>query len=143
MPNNFLLVGMFAALGWAAVNVVPPSPRTSSTSSPVAAASSPPTHAVPSGSPTPTITRPPVPLVRAPRTAAGSAAASDVPAAPAEPQKQDDVDKKAAKVAVEMDGYKRASIVGKTSNGAWRAKAYRGTTEVSLIVDGTGRVSLE
>ena len=46
-------------------------------------------------------------------------------------------------MAVEMDGYKRASIVGKTSNGAWRAKAYRGTTEVSLIVDGTGRVSLE
>ena len=42
-----------------------------------------------------------------------------------------------------MDGYKRASIVGKASNGAWRVRAYRGATEVSLIVDGTGRVSLE
>jgi hypothetical protein len=63
--------------------------------------------------------------------------------APTESQKRDDLDRKAAKVAVEMDGYKRASILGKTSNGAWRAKAYRGTTEVSLIVDGTGRVSLE
>ena len=42
-----------------------------------------------------------------------------------------------------MDGYKRVSIMGKASNGAWRAKAYRGSTEVLLTVDGTGRVSMD
>jgi hypothetical protein len=35
------------------------------------------------------------------------------------------------------------SIVGKVGNGAWRAKGYRGTTEVLLKVDGAGRVSME
>jgi hypothetical protein len=35
------------------------------------------------------------------------------------------------------------TVLGKASNGTWRAKAYRGTTEVQLTVDGTGRVSLE
>ena len=49
----------------------------------------------------------------------------------------------AAKAAVEADGYKRATVLGKASNGTWRAKAYRGATEVQLTVDGTGRVSLE
>jgi len=61
----------------------------------------------------------------------------------AEVQAQDDLDRKAAKAAVELDGYKRVTVLGKASNGAWRAKAYRGTTEVRLTVDGTGRVSLE
>jgi hypothetical protein len=53
------------------------------------------------------------------------------------------LDKKAAKVAVEMDGYKRVTIAGRTSSGGWRAKAYRGATEVLLVVDGTGRVSTD
>lgn len=141
MPNNFLLVGMFAAVGWVAVNAVPPSPKAVAVSSPVAATSPTATQAFPAASLSPVAARPPVPLVRAPRATASSS--SDAPVAPPEPPKQDDLDKKAAKVAVEMDGYKRASILGKTSNGAWRAKAYRGTTEVTLIVDGTGRVSLE
>ena len=57
-------------------------------------------------------------------------------------QTQDDLERKAAKAAIELDGYKRVSIVGKASNGAaWRAKGYRGTTEVLLTVDGTGSVS--
>jgi len=56
---------------------------------------------------------------------------------------QGDLDKQAARAAVEADGYKRATLVGKASNGSWRAKAYRGTTEVWLTVDGTGRVSLD
>jgi hypothetical protein len=62
---------------------------------------------------------------------------------PDEPKVQDDLDSKAAKTAVETDGYKRVSIVGKASNGVWRAKAYRGPTEVLLTVDGTGRVSMD
>jgi len=56
-------------------------------------------------------------------------------------QTQDDLERKAAKAAIELDGYKRVSVVGKASNGAWRAKGYRGTTEVLLTVDGTGSVS--
>jgi hypothetical protein len=60
-----------------------------------------------------------------------------------EEKAQDDLDRKAAKEAVEADGYKRATVVGKGSNGTWRAKAYRGTTEVQLTVDGTGRVTLD
>ena len=61
----------------------------------------------------------------------------------AEQKAQDDLDRKAAKAAVEADGYKRAIVVGKRSNGIWRAKAYRGRTEVQLTVDGTGRVTLD
>ena len=53
------------------------------------------------------------------------------------------MDRTAARAAAELDGYRRVSIVGKASSGAWRVKAYRGTTEVLLTVDGTGRVSLD
>ena len=53
-------------------------------------------------------------------------------------QAQDDLDLKAAKAAIEADGYKGVSLLGKGTDGAWRAKAYRGTTEVHLMVDGTG-----
>lgn len=47
----------------------------------------------------------------------------------------------AARAAAEADGYKRVSIVGKGSDGAWHVKEYRGATEVLLIVDGMGRVT--
>jgi hypothetical protein len=92
--------------------------------------------------------RAPVPLVRkvrasVPSPTAASATAAAAPVPDAEVQAQDDLDRKAAKAAVELDGYKRATVLGKASNGAWQAKAYRGTTEVRLTVDGTGRVSLE
>ncbi len=60
-----------------------------------------------------------------------------------EQQAQEDLDRRGANAAIELDGYKRVSIVGKASNGAWRAKGYRGTTEVLLTVDGTGRVSVD
>jgi uncharacterized iron-regulated membrane protein len=88
--------------------------------------------------------RAPVPLVRNVRTpVAPPTAAPDAPMPDAQMQAQDDLDRKAAKAAVEADGYKRATVLGKGSNGTWRAKAYRGTTEVRLTVDGTGRVSME
>ena len=60
-----------------------------------------------------------------------------------EQQAQEDLDRRGAKETIELDGYKRVSIIGKASNGAWRAKGYRGTTEVLLTVDGTGRVSVD
>jgi hypothetical protein len=58
-------------------------------------------------------------------------------------QAQDDLDKRAAKAAIEADGYKRVNVLGKGANGSWRATAYRGSTEVQLTVDGTGRVSVD
>jgi hypothetical protein len=66
-----------------------------------------------------------------------------VPAAPAEQPSDDELAKRAAKAAVEQDGYKRVSILGKAGNGAWRAKAFRGTTEVLLTVDDAGRVTTD
>jgi hypothetical protein len=87
--------------------------------------------------------RAPVPLVRNVRVPAAPAASADAPPAPTEQGVQDELDRKAAKAAVELDGYKRVTILGKASNGAWRAKGYRGTSEVMLTVDGTGRVSMD
>ena len=52
-------------------------------------------------------------------------------------------DNGAAKAAIEADGYRNAKVVRQGENGIWYAKAMRGTTEVSLIVDAGGRVSLE
>lgn len=87
--------------------------------------------------------RAPVPLVRNVRSPAPPPTSPEVPAPEAERTAQDELDRKAAKVAAELDGYKRVNVLSKTANGAWRAKAYRGNTEVRLTVDGTGRVSLD
>ena len=67
----------------------------------------------------------------------------DVPEPDSEAQAQDDLDKRAAKAAIEADGYKQVNVLGKGADGAWRATAYRGSTEVQLTVDGTGRVSVD
>ena len=148
--NNFLALGAFVACGWVASNVVLLEPA----ARPVASRST--TIAAPASASKPIADRPvlearraPVPLVRAVRPLAVAPNAVDAPTPSAEQNAQDeqkvqdDLDKKAAKAAVEADGYKRATLVGKASNGSWRAKAYRGTTEVWLTVDGTGRVSLD
>jgi hypothetical protein len=58
-----------------------------------------------------------------------------------EQQTQDELDKRAANAAIEADGY--TNVPGKDVDSSWRAKAYRGSTEVQLTVDGTGRVTLE
>ena len=50
---------------------------------------------------------------------------------------------RAAQAAIEANGYKRVSVLGKATDGTWRAKAYKGTSEVQLTVDSTGRVSAE
>lgn len=85
--------------------------------------------------------RAPVPLVRAAKAPVVSTNATTASSATADSPTQDELDRRAAKAAVEADGYKRVTVLGRTSAGAWRAKAYRGATEVSLVVDGTGRVS--
>ena len=51
--------------------------------------------------------------------------------------------KASAKAAVEADGYKRVTVLGRAADGTWQARAYRGATEVLLAVDDTGRVSMQ
>jgi hypothetical protein len=87
--------------------------------------------------------QPPIPLVRNVAALPATATSPDVGMPDAEKQAQDDLDRRAAKAAIEADGYKGVSVLGKGPDGAWRAKAYRGTTEVQLTVDGTGGVSAE
>ena len=148
MANNFLALGAFVAVGWLFADT----PLPESTSRPAASRATTSEPAIPSYAVVNRnvleARRAPVPLVRkvrasVPSPTAASATAAAAPVPDAEVQAQDDLDRKAAKAAVELDGYKRVTVLGKASNGAWRAKAYRGTTEVRLTVDGTGRVSLE
>ena len=148
MANNFLLLGVLGAAGWMFINGPPPmrpvgpSPlsRTADADTPAIADAS----VGRSAGIEPR--RDPVPLVRKIRASSAfpahqvATAANETPAAAVE---QDELDRRAAKAAAELDGYRRVSIFGKASNGAWRAKAYRGTTEVLLTVDGTGRVSMD
>lgn len=89
--------------------------------------------------PVPLVRQYPVPIGGKVDPATASQASADAPNL--EPQGKSDSD--AARLAAEADGYKRVSIVGKASNGAWRVKGYRGATEVLLAVDDTGRVSME
>ena len=153
MAHNLFLIGMLGAVGW--IVVTGPPPVKPAEHVPVARVAVRDTSPLPyvGASPRPVIEkrRDPVPLVRnnpvspvSPQSPAspGASGRSD-PAAGDERQTPDDLDRKAAKLAAEADGYRRVSVVGKASNGAWRAKGYRGTTEVLLTVDGTGRVSLD
>ena len=146
--NNFLALGIVVGCGWVASNEVllGPAPRP--------AVPRPMTFAVPAFTSEPIVDRnvmgarrAPVPLVRAVRPSAVAPNTVDALTPSAEQKAQDeqkvqdDLDKKAARAAVDADGYKRATLIGKASNGSWRAKGYRGTTEVWLTVDGAGRVS--
>jgi hypothetical protein len=148
--NNFLALGAFAACGWVASNVVLLEPAARPVASRSTVMAAPATASKPTGGRDAIeARRAPVPLVRntrppiLPSTSIDALTASAEQNAQDEQKTQDDLDRKAAKAAVEADGYKRAALVAKASNGSWRAKAYRGTTEVWLTVDGTGRVSLD
>jgi hypothetical protein len=87
--------------------------------------------------------RPPIPLMRNVQVPPKIVATPDVAVADPNVQAPDNSGIGTAKAAIEADGYKRVSVIGKQGNGTWRAKAYRGQTEVLLTVDGAGRVSLE
>jgi hypothetical protein len=144
MANNFLILGTLAAFGWVFVNGTPPSPEPTarSSASRVAAADASKTAYAAAG-PVVEARQPPVPLVRNVRPPPEMPSLAELPAVDAQQQGQDDLNKKAAKAAVEADGYKRVTVLGKAGNGAWRAKGFRGTTEVLLTVDGSGRVSMD
>ena len=47
----------------------------------------------------------------------------------------------AARAAIEADGYKGVQELRRGDNGVWHAKAFRGRTEVRLIVDTRGAVT--
>ncbi len=87
--------------------------------------------------------RPPVPIWRQPPPASSSPAHLDVPKSTAEDQSREALDREEAKSAIERDGYKEVIVLNKASNGAWRAKAYRGVAEVRLTVGSDGTVSSE
>ena len=50
---------------------------------------------------------------------------------------------KAARAAIEADGYKGVTVLRKGANGVWHASALRGKTTVMLTVDGSGSVSAD
>ncbi len=161
MINNLLSVVVLAGL--VGTFVLAPAPE------PVAVASRPPPSTAPSaataravaaapdvaaGSPaviasnTLDSQKPPVPLVRNPRALPATAVSPEAQRKAAEGQVSDRQlsdgrDKTAARTAIEADGYKGVTVLGKGADGTWRAKAYRGNTEVQVTVDGTGRVSSE
>ena len=148
MANNFLLLSTVGAIGWIFLSG-PPEMKPVREPSRVAAATSASSRIDARPSSGIEARQAPVPLVRSvrvpPPTTAASAATA--PAAsvetPVATGEQDDLDRRAAKAAAEEDGYKRVTIIGKASNGAWRVRGLRGTTEVLLTVDGTGRVSMD
>ncbi len=92
----------------------------------------------------------PVPLLVKPRPpvdlpAVDAAAATPATAANTEQAAATDnaAGESVAKSAIEADGYKGVKVIRKGENGMWYAKAMRGKTEVTLIVDASGSVSAE
>jgi hypothetical protein len=144
MLNHMLALTVTATFGWLFVNAPPPE-ATTPVRSERSAATVRPVSGVNYRQDQPTFHRAPVPLVRVAKVPVATAPSAQEPPsstdASAEVSAREELDRRAAKAAVEADGYRRVSVVGKTGTGAWRAKAYRGTTEVRLTVDGTGRVS--
>lgn len=53
------------------------------------------------------------------------------------------IDSAAAKAAIEAYGYSEVSVLAPGADGTWRARAFRGTAEVQVTVDGTGKVSTD
>lgn len=143
---NFLALGALVSCAWSTGGLLEPTSRSvtarvTTTGSPVIASDA------TVGRDILEPRRAPVPLVRNVRPPDVPSTSVETPSSDQkgrdEEKAQDDLARKAAQTAVEADGYKRVTLVGKTSSGSWRAKAYRGTTEVWVTVDGTGRVSME
>jgi hypothetical protein len=143
MTNNVLTLAVLAALGWTFTNAPAPVPL----SRPPAPQATIPDTAV--AAPTAAASRllethqPPVPLVRNVRNLPAKQTPAEIVMPDPEAKAQDNLDERAAKAAIEADGYKRVSVLGKGADGTWRAKAYRGATDVRLTVDAAGRVSAD
>lgn len=91
----------------------------------------------------------PVPLQMKPRppvnvpAAEASATEAKPGEAPTDPASSDGFNEKAAKAAIEADGYKGVKVLRKGANGAWHASGLRGGTTVMLTVDASGSVSAD
>jgi hypothetical protein len=143
MTNNVLTVAVLAALGWTFTNAPapvplshPPAPQATTPGTAVAAP-------VIAASRVLEAHQPPVPLVRTVRNLPAQVTPAEIAMPESEAKAQDSLDERAAKAAIETDGYKRVSMLGKSADGTWRAKAYRGATDVRLTVDAAGRVSAD
>jgi hypothetical protein len=146
MTKSALILGVFAALGWLLIagSQQTTAPTAQSSVAPAIAAETWVTSSAMADRGVVLEARlAPVPVMRDLRTLPAAPSLPDVPEPNQEPQAQDDLDKRAAKAAIEADGYKRVNVLGKGADGSWRATAYRGSTEVQLAVDGTGRVSVD
>jgi hypothetical protein len=165
MANHIAVLGMIAALGIPGPEATPsilatadaPPPRalskgqecaptrdeaTSTAASPAGPSASATVAQRAAGSDVPAA-RPPVPFWREPRPAASSPVRQEVPEGTAEDQSPEALDSEEAKTAIERDGYRKVMVLGRATNGAWRAKAYRGVAEVFLTVGSDGTVSSE
>ncbi len=145
MTRKLLALALLVVLGWTVANASVPEAISRSNAARATTSTAVVAPPVQVASTSLEVHRPPVPFVRTVRPLPVKASAPEVVAAPAsEAKAQDDADEKAAaKAAIEADGYKRVSVLGRGANGTWRAKAYRGTTSVGLTVDGSGSVSLD
>jgi hypothetical protein len=86
----------------------------------------------------------PVPLQMKPRPAVNlptiEAKAEDKPGETPADASTDGFNEKAAKAAIEADGYKSVKVLRKGANGVWHASGLRGSTTVMLTVDASGSV---
>ena len=84
--------------------------------------------------------RQPVPILLGPRRSAAPQSVSQD-----NPLSKDTVlvkmTERAAKAAIEADGYKAVRLLQGTADGGWSARALRGTIDVGLSVDSRGGVS--
>jgi hypothetical protein len=143
MANNLFLLGMVGAISWVFLSE-PPAMKPASLSSRAAVTDASTSSYVRAGHSFDIEARQdPVPLVRSLRASPAPPVAAVSAETPVTTEEQDAQDRRVAKAAAEQDGYKRVSIIGKASAGAWRAKGFRGTTEVLLTIDGAGRVSMD
>ena len=62
---------------------------------------------------------------------------------PADQANSDGFNEKAAKAAIEADGYKGVKVLRKGANGIWHASGLRGSATVMLTVDASGSVSAD
>lgn len=130
--NAIVIVGLVGTFVMAPVSDPAPSPpRPAATEPPVVSRATAISVDIPAN-------QPPIPVVRSVRPSSIAAAEVPVNEAALPPA---GLDRSAAKAAIEADGYRSVNVLAKEPDGTWRAKAYRGSTEVQVTVDGAGRVS--
>ena len=132
MKRGVIALGLVAIAGVASAAILPNRPAASPPAQPAAEAPAK-LQSVPSATTIET-RRAPVPLKVASRP-------TYTPPAPREDKpetttaaKTPDPGEGSAKAAIEADGYKGVRIVGRADNGAWRARAMRGRTEIGVTV---------